>query len=74
MNKPSQIPENGFYYHYKHDQKGEVNNYAEVVRRALVRYEEEAVNAVLESHKEAMQEKILRGDLDHLTKEIVQSL
>ncbi len=22
------IPEKGFYYHYKHDPKGEVNNYA----------------------------------------------
>lgn len=25
---PENIPENGFYYHYKHDPKGEVNNYA----------------------------------------------
>lgn len=22
------IPEKGFYYHYKHDPKGEINNYA----------------------------------------------
>lgn len=28
MNKPEKIPEKGFYYHYKHDPKGAVNNYA----------------------------------------------
>ncbi|MBX4198209.1 DUF1653 domain-containing protein [Candidatus Parcubacteria bacterium] len=25
---PKKVPENGLYYHYKHDPKGEVNNYA----------------------------------------------
>lgn len=25
---PSKVPENGFYYHYKHDVAGPVNNYA----------------------------------------------
>ena len=25
---PEKIPENGFYYHYKHDPLGSVNNYA----------------------------------------------
>lgn len=25
---PTKVPENGFYYHYKHDPKGPVNNYA----------------------------------------------
>ncbi len=25
---PSKVPDIGFYYHYKHDPKGEVNNYA----------------------------------------------
>jgi len=25
---PEKMPELGFYYHYKHDPKGEVNNYA----------------------------------------------
>lgn len=25
---PKHIPENGFYYHYKHNATGEVNNYA----------------------------------------------
>ena len=25
---PEHIPENGFYYHYKHDPSGEINNYA----------------------------------------------
>lgn len=25
---PSNIPKTGFYYHFKHDQQGEVNNYA----------------------------------------------
>ena len=28
MQVPNRIPENGFYYHYKHDQSGSVNNYA----------------------------------------------
>ena len=28
MKAPEQVPENGFYYHYKHDPNGEVNNYA----------------------------------------------
>lgn len=25
---PKKVPENGFYYHYKHDPSGAVNNYA----------------------------------------------
>jgi hypothetical protein len=25
---PKTVPENGFYYHYKHDPNGEINNYA----------------------------------------------
>ena len=28
MKKPEKIPEKGFYYHYKHDPSGSVNNYA----------------------------------------------
>lgn len=28
MKIPSEVPENGFYYHYKHDPSGPVNNYA----------------------------------------------
>ena len=28
MNFPKNVPEKGFYYHYKHDPEGEVNNYA----------------------------------------------
>ena len=28
MRIPEKIPENGFYYHYKHDPSGTVNNYA----------------------------------------------
>lgn len=28
MQKPGNIPENGLYYHYKHDENKEVNNYA----------------------------------------------
>ena len=28
MKIPDQVPANGFYYHYKHDTRGLVNNYA----------------------------------------------
>jgi hypothetical protein len=28
MEAPARIPEKGFYYHYKHDPKGPINNYA----------------------------------------------
>lgn len=28
LEAPNKIPENGFYYHYKHDPKKEVGNYA----------------------------------------------
>lgn len=28
MNIPNHVPENGFYYHYKHDSNGPINNYA----------------------------------------------
>ena len=28
MKIPIKVPENGFYYHYKHDPAGPVNNYA----------------------------------------------
>lgn len=28
MQAPARVPKLGFYYHYKHDPKGEINNYA----------------------------------------------
>ncbi len=28
MQTPKKVPEKGFYYHYKHDPKGAINNYA----------------------------------------------
>jgi hypothetical protein len=28
MLKPARVPDNGFYYHYKHDPNGPVGNYA----------------------------------------------
>ena len=28
MKIPQRVPKNGFYYHYKHDPKGALNNYA----------------------------------------------
>lgn len=28
MKIPSKVPERGFYYHYKHDPNGPINNYA----------------------------------------------
>jgi hypothetical protein len=28
MEAPQRVPERGFYYHYKHDPVGEINNYA----------------------------------------------
>jgi hypothetical protein len=28
MKKNTSVPQNGFYYHYKHDTNGSVNNYA----------------------------------------------
>ncbi len=28
MNPPKRVPANGFYYHYKHDVDGPINNYA----------------------------------------------
>jgi|SRR3989338_6915293 len=28
MKIPNRVPRNGFYYHYKHDSSGSVNNYA----------------------------------------------
>lgn len=36
MEKPTNIPQNGFYYHYKHDLNKDLNNYAyEVIGVAL---------------------------------------
>ena len=50
---------------------GRAENKASVVRQALIQYErEEAVRAVLESHREAMGGKVLRGDLDDLARKI----
>ena len=28
MNAPKKVPKPGFYYHHKHDQSGQINNYA----------------------------------------------
>lgn len=48
---------------------GRAANKADVVRRALIALEEEeAIQAVLTSQKEALQGKILRGDLRTLIK------
>lgn len=50
---------------------GRAENKASVVRLALIQYErDEAVRGVLESHREALNGKILRGDLDELAKKI----
>lgn len=36
MKIPTNLPENGFYYHYKHNPEGEINNYSyEVIGVAL---------------------------------------
>jgi putative addiction module CopG family antidote len=52
-------------------QMGRAETKSEVIRRALVEYErEEAIRAVLESHKEALQGKVFSGDLDGLAKKI----
>jgi len=49
--------------------RGLAANKVEVVRQALVRYaEEQAVEIVLQSMREAKDGKILRGDLDELVK------
>lgn len=49
--------------------RGIASNKAEVVRQALVRYaEDQAVEAVMQSMREAKDGKILRGDLDELVK------
>ena len=46
-------------------------NKAAVVRQALYKLsEEEAINDLLEAHKEVDEGKILRGDLDELVKNI----
>ena len=48
---------------------GRAANKADVVRRALVSFsEEEAVQEVLEAHREVMEGKLLRGDIRELMK------
>ncbi len=41
MKFPSRAPETGFYYHYKHDLLGKVNNYAYEVLGVGIHTEEE---------------------------------
>lgn len=41
MNIPIKVPEKGFYYHYKHNPAGEVNNYAYEVVGVGVHTEED---------------------------------
>lgn len=54
--------------------RGFAPNKAEVVRKALVLLaEEEALNAVLRSQKEAREGKILRGDLQEIAKRFRQN-
>ncbi|MBI2100957.1 MAG: hypothetical protein HYT47_02980 [Candidatus Vogelbacteria bacterium] len=51
--------------------QGYAENKAALVRKALKRLaEEEAIAAVLKAEQEAREGKILRGDLDGLTKKI----
>ena len=51
--------------------RGIAPNKAAVVRQALIRFsEDQAVEAVLRSEKEAREGKILRGDLRDLMKQI----
>lgn len=41
MHFPTKVPEKGFYYHYKHDPVGSVNNYAYEVVGAGIHTEDE---------------------------------
>ncbi|MEA2112393.1 MAG: hypothetical protein U9P50_00255 [Patescibacteria group bacterium] len=51
--------------------EGYAPNKAEVMRKALIRLsEEEAIKDLLEAEQEVRDGKILRGDLDELTKKI----
>ena len=51
--------------------QGIASNKADVVRRALARYEEDlAVEAVLQSMKELNEGKVLRGDIRKLMREL----
>jgi hypothetical protein len=49
MKVPDRVPEKGFYYHYKHDPKGTVNNYAYEFVSAGIHTEagEDEVDAVM---------------------------
>jgi Arc/MetJ-type ribon-helix-helix transcriptional regulator len=50
---------------------GYASNKADVVRRALIRLqEEEAVNSLMRAEQEAKDGKLLRGDLDELVKKL----
>ncbi len=42
MNIPSKVPEKGFYYHYKHDPNGSMENYAYEVLSVGFHTEEDA--------------------------------
>lgn len=45
MKIPTQVPERGFYYHYKHDPAGSVDNYAyEVLGAAVIVQLEKIMN------------------------------
>lgn len=46
MNPQILIPEKGFYYHYKHDPKGAVNNYAYEVIGVGFHTEERTYNVI----------------------------
>lgn len=47
MNSPKKVPENGFYYHYKHDASGPINNYAYEVVGVGAHTEEENIFMVV---------------------------
>jgi len=46
MIKPDKVPEKGFYYHYKHDPFGPINNYAYEFMGAGCHTEEDTLFAV----------------------------
>jgi len=47
INAPAKVPQNGFYYHYKHDPSGEMNNYAYEVCGVGAHTEEDGIFLVV---------------------------
>ena len=66
LQKPTRVPEKGFYYHYKHDPAGPINHYAYEVLGTGMHTEDDCrpVDQFIVTYRPLYDSRVRRMDLD----------